>query len=646
VSKLVFGVSIAVLLVGGSLGVWMNRGSVSAQENVSIPAAPLKEARDFATVHLGNAWDMSQFEDVSQYLNGAGRHPSLTNIEVKNGVFSARSTGDYTDELAFFFPLYFGYNGFMQIGNNLGSLHPIPSNEFRCIYIAMRVASPQFSDPWGPPPDQYRVFWHATRVNPYQDGPRGGTYVYLYPETTSYPWDTAVVHRWELHKLDLGNPPILYDGSTPWNQEALWRGLEINPTIYKDVDFMIDWVRLTSCTDSTEHQAQISWSPNLEIDSIWAKPKGTNREILLKTGIDGSSGTYLLDTKGLAPGNYKIGAGKLGADCSSQGTQCVWSETDLVINQTPTLEFLQPSPFSGQDYATFAGNSWDMDSSGDTPKISCAQASFLDGILSLDTQYPANLSGSCRGDGLGEADPKIYLNFIQEISSAGEYRYLSIKLFQNGAYAIPADGMIGRLIWTRGNNCTLVSADIPYDTGWHIYTIDLFDTFNGKPVGSAPSGCSLTAWKDSGKIINLRFDPNENYTGINVPPMVFHQELDWIRLTKTDQAIKGQPYPIRFTVNKPLSDLKSIALFYTDDLSEPLKHPVTLWQPDPPVIRSTMIYLPAVLLRPFLDLEGVVTNYWDTGPVPAGEYYLCGRPNDGLNAATFCSDAPVKIVSP
>jgi hypothetical protein len=547
---------------------------VFAQSDVVIPTTPKKEANEFSTTVLGNPWDMSQFADISQYLNGAGRHPSLTGIEVKNGLFSARSIGDYTGELAFFFPLYYGYNGFMQIGENLGSVKPVPSDEYRCLYIAMKVDSPQYIGPSGTQPDLFRVFWHATKVNPYHEGPSGGTYVYLYPETINYPWDKPVVHRWQLHKLDLGNPPILYDGSTEWNQEPLWRGLEITPTIYKNIDFQIDWIRLTSCTDSPQHQAEITWNPTGEFDTIWGKPVGTNREIMLVTGIDGSLGMHLLDTKGLAPGKYKIGLGKLGADCSSQGTQCDWSDDDLVINQTPTLEFLQPSPFSGQDYATLAGNPWDMNNAGDATKISCTLESFLDGILSLDTQYPANLSGSCRGEGLGEADPKIHLTLKGEISSAGDFRYLSLRLFQNGGYATPADGMIGRWIWTRGNNCTLVSADIPYDVGWQNYTIDLFDPFNGTPVTSAPAGCGLTAWRDSGKITSIRFDPNENYTGVFVPAIVFHQEIDWIRLTKTDQAIKGQPYPIRFTLNKLPSTLTSNNLFYTDNLTDPLKFPV------------------------------------------------------------------------
>jgi hypothetical protein len=287
-----------------------------------------------------------------------------------------------------------------------------------------------------------------------------------------------------------------------------------------------------------------------------------------------------------------------------------------------------------------------MNNVGDTSKISCAQYAFMDGILSLDTQYPANLSGSCRGDGLGEADPKIHLNLLEDIPSANDFRYLSFRLFQNGGYAIPADGMIGRWIWTRGSNCTLVSADIPYDVGWHTYRVDLYDAFNGMPVISAPAGCNLTSWQDSGKIINLRFDPNENYTGNLVPEMVFHQELDWIRLTKTDQVIQGQPYPIRYKVTKPLSDLKNNNLYYTDDINDPLKYPVIIWKPPPTGTGSTILYLPAVILRPFLDLDGVITAYWDTSQISVGEYYICARPNDGLNAATFCSEAPVQVVSP
>jgi hypothetical protein len=511
----------------------------------------------------------------------------------------------------------------------------------------MKVDSPQYEGPSGPQPDHYRVFWNGTQVNPDQEGPSGGTYVDLYPETIDSPWEKPVIHRWELHKLDLANPPItLYEGSTEWDAGSLWRSLEINPTIYKDIEFQIDWIRLTSCADSTQYQAKITWTPDPQADTIWAKPTGTNREIMMVTGIDGASGTYTLDTKGLAPGQYKIGIGELGANCSAQGAQCQWSPGDLVINETPTLKFVQPSPYSGEDFAGSAGNAWDMDSELDTPKISCAGSSFLNGILSLDTLYPAGLSGSCKGAGVGEADPKVYLNMSEKTPSAGDYRYLSFRVYQNGAYATPADGMIGRWMWTKSNNCTLVSADIPYDVGWHTYSVDLFNVFNGKPVGSAPSGCALTAWQESGTIVDLRFDPNENYTGINVPAMVFHQELDWIRLTKTDLAIIGQPFPIRFMLNKPESQLNSLDLFYTDNLEDPMKHPVAILDPAPPATGSSLLYLPVVALKPFLDLQGVTTRYWDTSQVAPGEYYLCAQAADGLNSSTFCSEAPVNIVSP
>jgi hypothetical protein len=52
----------------------------------------LREGDDFATRNLRNAWDMSEFADISQALNQSGQVNYLTNILVQDGVFSARST--------------------------------------------------------------------------------------------------------------------------------------------------------------------------------------------------------------------------------------------------------------------------------------------------------------------------------------------------------------------------------------------------------------------------------------------------------------------------------------------------------------------------------------------------------------------------
>lgn len=614
--------------------------------DVNVPEANIPEADDFATTNFGNAWDMSEFSDISQYLNGAGRYPSMKDVQVKDSIFSATSIVDNTSWMANFSPLFSGYTGFMQIGGNLGTVHSINPNKYSCLYLAMKVDSPQFGSNSGKLSDQFLIAWESDSPDSKAPVAKGVAFDRLYPETAVYPFTTPVVHNWRLYKFDLKNPPHgLYSGSTPWNKYSAWKGLRITPTIYKDVNFQIDWVRLTSCDSKPEQQAKITWSPDAKITTIWARPSGTNRTIAVAFGIDGNSGSYSLDTAGIEPGSYDIGLGTLN-DCCAQ-----WSKGALRINTAPVISFIKPAPDSGEDYAASTGNAWDMDPS-DITQIRCSNYGFEDGILKLDTVNPAALPGNCKGSGVGEADPQIFLNLPGPLIVAGQYRYLTFRHYISGDYPTPADGMIGRWIWTTTNNCTRVSADIPYDVGWHTYSIDLYDAFNGNPVGAGPSGCELKPWKDTGQIIRLRFDPNENWTGNQVPATTFHEEFDWIRLTKEDRVAQGSPYSVQINSNLPMDKIKEINYFYTTDRQNPTQQQALSYnQPMAPVSAGSHKVFLATITRgtgssASAQVASDATFAWDTSAVNPGDYYICAQANDGYNRTTFCSEAPVQVYTP
>jgi hypothetical protein len=591
--------------------------------SVDVPTSLQREAPDFATLALGNAWDLSEFEDISLYLNGAGRHPTLTNIQVKDSVFSATSIGDRYANLAFFYPLYSGYPGFMPVGN-IGATHPIDPQQYQCLYVAMQVNSPT-SQPDGM--DGWRVFWDAGA-----DGQTSGGTSQM---------DLDPTNNWRLYKVDLNDPQRgLVNGSTPWNGNGTWQGLKIEPTFYKGVDFQVDWIRLTSCQDDPSFQAKITWNPDASVNTIWIRPQGSQREIRLQGNVDGSQGSYVIDTKGLPAGSYQVGLGSISGCCT------LWSGNLLTISETPHAAFEVPSAASNPDYASGAGNPWDMDPS-DVTSIRCSQYAFDGGILKLDTNPPSMLPSGCKGS-IGEADSQIFLNLPGPLK-ASDYRYLSFRHYIGGDYAIPADGMIGRWIWTTADHCTYISRDIPYDVGWHTYVIDLFDSFMGTPISSAPSGCGYTPWKDAGTIIRLRFDPNENWTG-NTPgiaPMVFHEEFDWIRLTKDVQVTQGGTMTIKVKLSKPSSQLKDIQYYYTSDPHAPaqswnlMRYNVTQAQP-PAMSGSHLIFLPNIQSQYDSDLTNSYF-FWNTTGVAPGNYYICTQVADQVNQAAYCSEAPVKV---
>jgi hypothetical protein len=235
----------------------------------------------------------------------------------------------------------------------------------------------------------------------------------------------------------------------------------------------------------------------------------------------------------------------------------------------------------------------------------------------------------------------------------GQYRYLSFKMRINGAYALPADGMIGRWIWQTTNGCTRVSEDIPYEVGEQLYTIDLYDPANGTPVEASPGGCSTKPWKEAGEITRLRFDPNQNWTGNAVPAMTFHQEFDWLRLTKVDRVARGSIYSVQLKLNRARSELKSLTYSYTTNPDNFAQDSI---QAEEAVDQAAMdiqaidagrkLYLPLTRKDGMTLVQADVTYNWNTSNVPAGTYYICATANDGYSSSTFCSDAPVEVYNP
>jgi len=631
------------------LGLFLMRAPASAApaEGAFLSVGRLPEGKDFATVSFGNGWDMSEFSDISNYLNGAGRNQSMINPIVQGGLFNATSTSITTDPDAFIFPLFPGLPNFMQIGN-LGSIYPINSAEYHCLYMAMRIDTATSID-------EFTVLWYPDNklTSPSSTSTSGAIVsLRLYPEfgTNRY---------WKLHMVDLANPPRGFIG-TPWSAYSPWQGLEIIMTYYDNVPLAVDWIRLTNCSSDPQYRTTVSWTPSANVTALWIRPQGTTRDIRVANDLNGSSGSYILDTQGLAPGVYSVGLGD-DTTCCTQ-----WSTNQLEINASPILDFDRPSPTSGEDYATTAGDAWNMSNGSDADSIECINPwIFSNGLLMMDTEYPDILDSWCLGPGVGEADSRVFLHLPGILASGKDYRYLSYRMYQNGTISLPVDGMVTRFIWTDLANCTRVSHTAAVDVGWHEYNIDLYHPFNGTPVEAA--NCSyypLQPWSAVDGIMKLRFAPNENWTGQLVPPMIFHQELDWIQLTKVDTVIQGIKYPIEVTLNKEPTTVQYIDYYYTTNRSQPLQNYIGRATTGLPIVEvelpdaklrsesqmgTSPLYLPLLMYK-YTTYEPLLPNQvrylWDTRSVLPGEYYVCGRSYDGLNQTIYCSQAPLRIVTP
>ena len=608
---IVWGMLLLVLLVWPGSG---QAGPLSEQNNAPAMTI-LPEGNDYATRVLRDPWDMNEFSDISASLNNSGRTNLLSNIQVSNGVFSASST-DLNQ--AQFYALFPGYEFEMRIGK-VGEQYPIPSS-YHCLYIRMRVNSPSTSDSW-----------HPAWLNLKQDFSDGGD---VAPGIPLQPSDGLPSRSWRVYFVDLSEVNGFYHH--PWSSQSSWKGLGIYPTSKPNTAFSVDWIRLTDCRAVNY---SISWGQPVGGQSkLWAGIGAQQKDILIKN-LGSNDASYTWDVQGIAPGTYYIGIE------SSSGM--TWLPNNLVIKPTPIVNFTRPSPSSGPDYATLAGHPWNMDSSADVPRIDCTLASFSNGMLVLDTPSPTQptpLPGvRCTGQELGEADPRLFLYTPMTPFNGADYRYLSFRMFINGNMQEVADGMIGRWIWTTQTGCTYVSKGIPYDVGWHTYSVDLFDPAQGSPTQGS---CVLQPWSSATQVTQLRFDPNENYTGMGyVPAMAFHQEYDWFRLTQVDRVLHGTAFPIHISLNVPEDQIKSLNFYYTTSRQEPTQHSVTLYVPPSPPSTTNgrfRLYLPLVV-NGLGDAISGPAYMWETGNVAPGTYYVCANVSDGYNQASYCSDAPLLI---
>jgi hypothetical protein len=603
-----------------------------APDAVGVPSNPIPESRDYATLVLRDAWDLDQPGDVSQYMNESGQRYIVSNLRYEGGVLKGTSVSDATrPNNGYFFPLYMGYATAIKTGK-VGENYPISSSTYSCLYVAMKVDSPAAGSIG---PDAWRVFWFGddSMVT------LGVTHAMsLYPEAgSSKPNPT-----WKLYQVNLANPPGYFEAS--WNSRSSWLGLRIDPTIYANVPYEVDWIRLTDCSSQN---AQITFTPNSNISSLWVRPQGANRYIQVAANVKGSSGAYSLDTQGLNPGKYDVALGSGSSCCAYQ------SQNPLIINQSAIGNFDKPSFTSGEDYATSAGDAWDFLNPEDVIKIqNIASYSFSNGTLDMVTN-PGPLPGG--------QDARIDLNTPREFYGR-DYRYLTFEMkteWHRNWQNVPA-GMMARWIWTVRNNdgstCTLVSQDIPYDIDWNTLTIDLHHSFAGS-VEARVGSCSGVAnhWKDiTQPVVRVRFDPNENVTTSSTwNPLSegspFYQQLKAIHLTRVDDVVRGDTYPIQLRLNKSMESLRSVTYYYTTTLADPRQNlaqspaaVVTAPRQSSFTVTNTL-HLPMMIYR-YATYQSSFD--WYTGAVSPGEYYICAEIDDGYNQTIQCSEAPVIVYAP
>lgn len=613
VSYLVLVIALIVSLVLGIGAVPVSQATTPiyvrfARAGAELASSCLPEGPDFATLEIGDPWDMENDRDIVRTCD-------LTNVSVSNGIWSGRST---TDDPSFYL-LDQGYYGAYHVNARDGYVHPISTTLYCTISFRMYLDWPS-GTPW--------------------DGQRAQLF-YFYNDLnlTDYAASNCfqVEEGWHVYTLDLHELGCLPGKPRPAYEDWV-KGLRLDPIAWPNTEIKIDWVRLTG-------QA----SPESIVPIEWVVPPGTTVDLYLDTDSDPNNGqdliaaglpgtsSYNWDTSILPPGDHYIHVvARLG-----QQTVDTYTQGPFVVNQAPRVKILTPSMTSGEDYAAAVlKNAWDMNSLGDVKYTEqLCGATVADGIYTAQT---------CNGYN----DSQIWtLKQGTTPIDTARYRYVTYRLKNDHAYPLNAasQGWISRIVWKSGASVPSVSNDFYLYPGWNTLSLDLYeaelDDNNLYPTA--------TLWKNSSPT-DFRLDPNEiaNQSTVN---------LDYIKLTARDEA--DTAFDICWEYDDPGDDVSFIVSYVPvaeqgqREVASGTTTPIAAITPDgckipasQPVPALTFtttytytVYLPAVMYDCIYSCNGATCFTWNTSWMTPTAYYIVITATDECNVTVWRSESPLVI---
>ena len=598
------------------------------------PAGAVRpEMDEFATVVLGDPWDMNQNTDLAYYRTESG----IANGTFANGVYSGQMMHGNGGERITLLTAGALNNAAMRIGK-IGYNFPINADHYRYLTLRLYRSNTQCNSGL--------VQWFANDL--YTPAVMGVSNSFLVSSgSCTAGWHTVVI--------DLATIGI-QQGSKNWSGTI--RELLIHPFAgpgAAGATLKLDWARLTAADPRSARPYTIQWTGNGSGGPVTLYASRNNKtlddgDVVIATGQSASGGSHVFQTGILAAGTYYIAAS------NSSGT--AWSSGPLVINAPPQTAISQPSMTSGQEYAqSVPGNAWDMNDSSDLNdklpfgwETCVSNPAFSGGIYSATV---IKCSGSTT-----HTDPRLILGHMNPpgapdpIINTNKYRYFSFRFWLSGQQNIH-DGWVSRLGWWQESGGglpgeeTVMSRDIILNEGWNVYKVDLW----AADVVDESHPVQRT-WRASAPN-RLRFDPTE--MAVSLLPATI--KIDWIKLTAMDEVEVGDVFPIRFTVN---SERAVDLTFYYDTDTNPGNGRIQMGTAAVPAAQaggqedsagSVAVDNTGLALNVFLPLIGhnfITCNAtdcyaWNTSGVAPGTYYVCVNSQDAYNTTYRCSEAPLVV---
>ncbi len=593
--------TLVVLVAAMGLSDWHGNPGQVALAGPTAPALSISasgtvgEGDDFATTVLGDPWDMSQQSDVILWND----FPSAS---ITSGVFSYNMPPTFWAGV----PLLMPDGNQINVGK-IGAVYPIDAGRYH--WLSFRIKQPAGSG--------IVVIWNF--------GSSVTDDAHLYIPVTTSDWHTYVI---DLKTYSTGKM-----GS--WSGQVT--GLHVQSNAPSGSQVSLDWARLTA-DNPASNSLNISWSglsgAPARVDFYLDKSNTGCAGTLIHTEPSapasgsfawGNSANDQAAPANFAPGTYYV--------CAKSGSTTVYSGSQVTINQAPIFRFTKPSYTSGPDYATEAGNPWDMDDASDVSSVANGTASFQSGLLAVHATA-------------GQSDQQVQMNLPNGVPiDSSRYHYLTYRVMYNYPTLYYVDsGQFSRIYWGTPMQESKLIYLFP---GWQTFSFDL----RTLPANWGP------AWATS-NWTSFRLDPIAN-KGHDV---TFY--IDDVKLA--GDTVADTYVDIEWQMTDPDTAVTTATLYYDTDPSGLNGTPfatftLTNGQHLVATPSSTTNVKASIWgsgeLTPTIYLPLVVNNYrppcsgacysWDTTAKPAGTYWLYACLDDGYNHQ-ICrySETPLIISHP
>lgn len=266
---------LAVLLLLG------RSGTASAQPvtDSTVPNAAVNvgEGFDFASVEMGDPWDMTSITDVyNEKSQNVTSSAGANRLVIDSGMLAGTTTS--TDPQIFL--KWPGWSGYQNAYDKYGVNIPINADRYRYFIMRMYVDN-------APAGASGRLFW-ARDHNLTQFG-------------LSKP--IAVHAGWFTYVVDLKTLGI--DGGTE-NWAGSFQALRLGPINQNNVNFKIDWIRLVSGTDLPTYT--VPFQATSGVVSLYAAPTNNQADTTatIATGLNATDGSYVWPAGLMTPADYYI----------------------------------------------------------------------------------------------------------------------------------------------------------------------------------------------------------------------------------------------------------------------------------------------------------------------------------------------------